>query len=332
MPSIRGPLSGDSLPGKSDRAVFTAYLHLKHPEAVAREVRTILHIMHRRAEHRLFEQVLEDTLGLYAGEYPGYQACNTDYHDLTHTLDVLLATARLAHGAHVEGVPFTPAQMDLALAAALLHDVGYIQSLEDGDGTGAKYTLTHVRRSVEFAGPYLAGLGLDPVAVQDCQSLIWSTDLGLDVGDLAFSSPQASLLGRMVATADLVGQTADDIYLEKLADLYTEFMEGEVPGFPSEWDLVRKTLDFFTFIQGRLRGQLGGLCQCLRAHFRARHSLDRDLYAEYMHKNIFFLDYTLRTEGEGYRSRLRRSRRRSREAGDILAGAALDERVQALRT
>lgn len=296
----------------SDRAVFTAYLHLKSPEVVAREVRAILHILFRRADTTLFDRVFADVQRLFHGEYPGYRACNTEYHDLTHTLDVLLATARLIHGAHVEGIPLAAADVQLALAAALLHDVGYLQRAGDGEGTGAKYTLVHVTRGVDFVNGYFLGLGFTGEQVQACQAMIWCTELSKPMEEIAFPSPRFALLGRILGTADLLGQMADDIYLEKLADLYEEFAEGQVPGFASEMDLVYKTLDFFSFIQGRLRGQLGGLHQCMRAHFRARHALDRDLYDEYMRKNLFFLNHALHTVGERYRTRLRRSRRRSR--------------------
>lgn len=296
----------------SDRAVFTAYLHLKSPETVAREVQAIQHILFRRADTSLFDRVLGDVLRLFRGEYPGYRACNTEYHDLTHTLDVLLATARLIHGAHVEGIPFSAGDVQLALAAALLHDVGYFQREDDEAGTGAKYTLIHVRRGVDFVNGYFLGLGFSSEQVRACQAMIWCTDLAKPMEEIDFPSPRFALLGRILGTADLLGQMADDIYLEKLTDLYEEFAEGQVPGFASEMDLVFKTLDFFSFIQDRLRVQLGGLNQCMRAHFRARHALDRDLYDEYMRKNLFFLGHALHSMGQRYRTRLRRGRHRSR--------------------
>src|SRR5687768_18324927 len=35
---------------------------------------------------------------LFQGDYPGYLACDTLYHDMRHTLDMTLATARLTDG------------------------------------------------------------------------------------------------------------------------------------------------------------------------------------------------------------------------------------------
>ena len=37
-----------------------------------------------------------------------------------------------------------------------MHDTGYIQTLDDNFGTGAKYTLQHVSRSILFMKKYFA--------------------------------------------------------------------------------------------------------------------------------------------------------------------------------
>ena len=46
----------------------------------------------------ILEQLFHDIDHLYAGTYPGYHACDTDYHDMRHILDVTLAAARLYDG------------------------------------------------------------------------------------------------------------------------------------------------------------------------------------------------------------------------------------------
>ena len=43
-------------------------------------------------------RAFDDMKALFAGRYPGYLACDTLYHDLRHTLDMTLATARLIDG------------------------------------------------------------------------------------------------------------------------------------------------------------------------------------------------------------------------------------------
>jgi hypothetical protein len=87
---------------------------------------------------------------LYNGNFPGYRACNTGYHDLRHANDTFLAMARLIHGAVLDGEVFSENDIVSALTAAILHDVGYIQEESDKEGTGAKYKAIHEQRSMAF--------------------------------------------------------------------------------------------------------------------------------------------------------------------------------------
>ena len=41
---------------------------------------------------------------------------------------------------------------EFGMLAILMHDTGYLKKRGDNEGTGAKYTLTHVDRSIQFAG------------------------------------------------------------------------------------------------------------------------------------------------------------------------------------
>ena len=41
---------------------------------------------------------IDDAARLFRGEYPGYAACDTGYHDLQHTLDLTLAMAGIMAG------------------------------------------------------------------------------------------------------------------------------------------------------------------------------------------------------------------------------------------
>src|SRR5687768_18584478 len=44
------------------------------------------------------ERAFADFAALFEGNYPGYLACDTLYHDMRHTLDMTLAMARLVDG------------------------------------------------------------------------------------------------------------------------------------------------------------------------------------------------------------------------------------------
>src|SRR5512146_2702136 len=123
-------------------------------EAFGEVRRTLAGILPGSDLDRLY-RVFRDVRRLFEGRYPGYRGCNTRYHDFEHTTDTLLAMARLVRGAAVEGRSIDARAAHVGLAAALLHDTGYIQRTGDRGGTGAKYTASHIRRSIDFAREYL---------------------------------------------------------------------------------------------------------------------------------------------------------------------------------
>ena len=70
------------------------------------EIKKIILLIFRKFDFNQFEQVFSDILKLFSGNYPGYRRCNTFYHDLNHTMDCLLVTAKLIHGAFLNGIVF----------------------------------------------------------------------------------------------------------------------------------------------------------------------------------------------------------------------------------
>src|SRR5256885_16463823 len=66
---------------------------------------------------------------LFAGEHPGYLACDMPYHDLRHSLDTALLMARLIPGYQSEqGVsssPLTPEYGQPGGPLAPVHDAGF---------------------------------------------------------------------------------------------------------------------------------------------------------------------------------------------------------------
>ena len=94
------------------------------PQAVFEEVCRIVAAMNTQQDFTVLVKVFEDVVKLFRGEYPGYQKCNTCYHDLKHTTDCLLAMARLIHGASLNGLPLPDRDVVLGLTAALFHDTG----------------------------------------------------------------------------------------------------------------------------------------------------------------------------------------------------------------
>jgi len=174
-------------------------------------------------------RLFSDVADLYAGHWPTHEACAVPYHSFNHALDVSLAVARMISGWNKVETdrPFSEEHLHLGMAAALFHDAGYIKDKGDHEGSGGKFTLVHVSRSMTIARDYL-------VRQQDWKNeeaevvaaLISITDhpSAPDIEPL-FTDPHHKNLARMLATADLVAQMADSSYLRRMDDLFAEFKE-----------------------------------------------------------------------------------------------------------
>lgn len=248
------------------------------PAAVAAEVGYLLKTMRMPDAAPPVQHACDRVMDLFEGRFPGYRACNTEYHDLRHTTDVFLATARMIHGAVSDGTPLPVRLVATALTAALVHDAGYIQEEHDTEGTGAKHTVRHVARSIAFLERFGAGFGLASEQIEAAQLMVLCTDLAVEVRSLAFPSDTVELLAKMLGAADLVAQMADRTYLEKLLFLYREFVEAGVGGFESERDLLEKTIAFYDNFERRLRTVLDGTDRFLATHFAVRWRIPCDLY------------------------------------------------------
>ncbi len=278
------------------------------PESVLAEVHRIVKFFSQQFP---FSRELDDLFyriqGLYSGHWPGYQACNTEYHDFRHVVDVLLAAARLVHGASIDGWQFSDRCVFLCLAAAMLHDAGYIQEADDLAGTGSKYTAVHVQRSCDFVHRHRRDFGFSETESRDIQDMIACTDLTVKPKDVTFSAKEAERLGSILAAADLVAQMADRTYLEKLLFLYREFKEAELGGIADEKDLLEKTLAFYRTIEKRLADDLMGVDRFMIGHFAERWNIPVDLYRISIEKQRSYLEHVLSLSGEDPREHLRRS-------------------------
>lgn len=271
-----------------DRSNYLAFK--EDPENVFLEIRNIVSQFIGDDKCDFLEKVFQDTEKLYRGEFMGYRASNTNYHDLEHTLSVALATARLIHGGHLEGLEFSSKNIVLALIAALFHDTGLIQTREDVEGSGAKYTVGHEERSIVFMKQYLSDKEFSADDLDNCSHFIRCTILSLPPEEIPFASEETEILGKIVGSADLLAQMADRIYLEKLLLLYKEFEEARLPEYDSEVELLQSTEGFHRYIsKKRLSEELGGVSAFMRTHLKERWGLDKDLYDESIQKNIQYL-------------------------------------------
>lgn len=164
----------------------------------------------------------------FGGRYDGYQAIDTGYHDIEHTLLGALCLVNLFEGwGMAKAQPrLTPQMFELGLWGILLHDSGYLKKHGDDNGGGAKYTLEHVDRSVSFCARLLTGLGYTDADILAVQCMIRTTGLDVDFARIEFQSEVDRAVGFSVCTADLLGQISDVNYLGKLTRLHDEFREA----------------------------------------------------------------------------------------------------------
>lgn len=237
----------------------------------------------------LVRSVFEDILRLFRGDYPGYGAVKTLYHDLSHTLEVLLCGVRLMHGVHISGDRLTDEEITLIVLAIMMHDVGYAQRKSEESGTGAQHTQTHVHRGIEFMRQYFSDHGLPPAIPVAVTAMILGTEHNRPFGQICFSDDRSRMLASIVATADITGQMADRIYLEKLMFLYLEFREANFGSYQSMYDLLCQTNRFYETIREKLDGALGGIYRKLEFHFKDTLGVGNNYYLESIEKNMAYL-------------------------------------------
>lgn len=260
------------------------------PEVVWVKVAGIIRCMSPSYDFTLLRSVYDDVLCLFRGEYPGYGSIKTLYHDRTHTLDVLLCGVRLMHGVHISGDHLKDDEITLVAIAMLLHDVGYAQLRGEENGTGAQYTQMHVQRGIEFMLKYFSEHSLSADKAAAVCNLIQGTEHNRPFSRIEFGNDRECMLGRIVATADITGQMADRIYLEKLLFLYLEFREANFGSYQSMYDLLRQTNYFYETIREKLDGALGGIYRKLECHFNHTLGVGTNYYLVSIEKNMDYLE------------------------------------------
>jgi hypothetical protein len=240
------------------------------PAAVEAAVQSAFLEMFPGAAGDFVPQIFRWTRASFAGRHADYQAIDAHYHDLEHTLEVTLCMARMLRGRHLAGAqPALPRRtVELGLLAILLHDTGYLKKRGDMEGTGAKYTVTHVTRSAEFAAQLLGENGFSEKEIASVQNMICCTGVDAMLKMIPFQGELEKITGCILGAADLVGQMAADKYIEKLPVLYEEFAEAAHHGppkssfvsmFTSARDMLRKTPDFWDkYVKLKLDRDFGG--------------------------------------------------------------------------
>ncbi|MFV0437875.1 MAG: hypothetical protein ACK5PS_10880 [Desulfopila sp.] len=252
-----------------------------------------------------------DMQSIFAGKIRGFRKNTLQYHDWHHTRDVALATLRLLHGLHSQGLTLPPEMLHLSVACAYFHDAGLLRTTRDSAGPVARHLKNHEERSIVFSREYLADQGMEAELTRHCAPIINSTNLAIEPRQLDFASESTRLAGYALGTADILAQMADRYYIERLPILYREQRQAGIQQHASPLALMQQTSTFYhQVIEKRLRQGFGNVCGFMRFHFQSRHQLDRDLYMEFIDKNMAYLNCLLRWHQSGKGDLARYLRRR----------------------
>ena len=260
--------------GVSQCAKMFALVDTKDAVAVETEVKAAFAAMFPAEDPDYVARIFALATNAFAGNYADYQPIDAAYHDLEHTLQGTLCMARMLRARHLAGTqPAFPVNLvKLGLLAILLHDTGYLKHRDDTEGTGAKYTATHVTRSIEFAAVMMRENGFGEDDIRAVQNMIQCTGVDAVLSGIPFRNEEERLVGLMLGTADLVGQMAAADYVDKLPVLYQEFAEAARHAndranvfnlFTSAEDLQRKTPAFWEYTKLRLTRDFAGLYRFL---------------------------------------------------------------------
>jgi hypothetical protein len=264
--------------------------------AVSARIRELMVTIEPEADFSFFDGLFEEVGTMFKGDFGDYQPIDLKYHDYQHTLQATLCLAELMVGRHEAGVlpHYAWRHIELGLAAILLHDSGYLKTRSDGEGTGAKYTYTHVLRSAAVAASQLPRFGLTPAEVEIVLAAIRCTGPTAKVEDQHYDSDAALQLGCCVATADYLSQMAAFDYPDELEILFSEFEESDdyqlVPQkdrlFKSAQALVESTPNFWrNVVLPKLENDFRGVFHSLASPYPN----GTNPYVEAIEKNIVII-------------------------------------------
>jgi hypothetical protein len=242
----------------------------KQPAAVLKAVKEAFAGIGATASFPLLERLFEDVTGMFEGHYPGYRAIDMKYHDYEHTMQATICLIHLLQGrSRTFDKPVLLARdWELAVMAVLLHDSGYLKKTDDLEGTGAKYTFVHERRSCDFSREYLPRMGVTASEIEDICAAIICTGPRSKISQVSFHRDEARQMAFILVTADYLAQMSAVDYLDKLPVLYKEFVEAfdfeQIPPekrpYHSLQQLLEKSTGFWTnYVRPMLDFEAGGV-------------------------------------------------------------------------
>jgi hypothetical protein len=252
-----------------------AAIDTRQPGLVEAEIRAAYLAMFPDADPNYVRTIFLWAIACFEGRYLDYQPIDAHYHDLEHTLQGALCMSRLLWNRHDTNAEprLTRRLFELGMLAILMHDTGYLKKKWDTGGTGAKYTLTHVDRSIQFAGELMHGHDYPVEDILAVQNMIRCTGVNVKLDTIQFQDDLERIVGFALGTSDLLGQMAASDYVDKLPILYSEFAEaaryneGKMKAggfFASADDLMQKTPLFWEkYVRQKISREFVGLFQFL---------------------------------------------------------------------
>lgn len=245
------------------------------------------------------DKIYRDVEDLYSGKWPEFHACDTGYHNFEHISEVTLAAVRMMAGWNRanKDKKISFEYFKIGLVAAMFHDSGYIKDINDNAGTGAKYTFTHVPRSIEIALFYLKKNNWNEKSLNLVPLIIGKTEFNNPISfeENLKEDENLLLVTKIVGTADLIAQVADVFYLERLPALFAEFSEAYdfegrdklrergVRMYDSVQEILSETLGFVEhFVLPRFEF-FGRMDRYLSVFFKT----DRNPYLESISANLY---------------------------------------------
>lgn len=209
--------------------------------------RTIQHcIQHLRTAYRFTYPDAPPAYGDLVGDITHHvlgiiARSDAPYHDLDHSLQVVLVGQEMLQGRHLAEGDVSPETWLNFIVSLVCHDVGYCRGACAGDqlserryptglphrritlragATDASLTAFHVDRGKLFVAEQFQDNPL--LDVDQLQAYIERTRFPVAPGETRAAAVD---FGGLARAADLIGQLSDPNYLAKMADLFQEFAE-----------------------------------------------------------------------------------------------------------
>ena len=173
-----------------------------------------------------------------------YHKLETKYHDLYHFLTSTTVFLDVYSGiVNKQIIEKNESDFFCGVVATMYHDIGFLKTKEDENGTGAQYINTHVERGCHFISNNFDDILTEEEKSRIC-NLIMVTDYFKKVENLEIDH-----IGACVALGDWLSQMGDKQYVEKLDKLYQEFDEFQkyhnLNMYTGLHDLISKTPGFW---------------------------------------------------------------------------------------